>query len=136
MTYCIYIIREQTDCFNGIINLLLELSFVTLTIHLSNGLNDKNLVKPRKMCFNCFMCKAWFTLPITSTRSSRLPKVPDRTRSMACTRLLLERYSIIPDSRTSAQDSYTTSTRLTIRSLLEHTDLNRIPSRSVHQQLD
>ena len=28
-----------------------ELSFVTLTIHLCNGLNDKNLVKPRKTCF-------------------------------------------------------------------------------------
>ena len=67
---------------------------------------------------------------------SRLPKVPDRTRSMACTRLLLERYSIIPDGHTSAQDSYTTLTRLTTRSLLEHTDLNRIPSRSVHEQLD
>ena len=79
---------------------------------------------------------AGFTLPIRSTRSSRLPKVPDRTRSMACTRLLLERYSIIPDSRTSAQDSYTTSTQLTTRSLLEHTDFNRIPSRSVHEQLD
>ena len=39
-------------------------------------------------------------------------KVPYRTRSMACTRLLLERYSIMPDSSTSAQDSYTTSTRL------------------------
>ena len=33
------------------INLLAELSFVTLTIHLCNGLNDKNLVKPRKTCF-------------------------------------------------------------------------------------
>ena len=28
-----------------------ELSFVTLTIHPCNGLNDKNLVKPRKTCF-------------------------------------------------------------------------------------
>ena len=28
-----------------------ELSFVTLTIHLCNGLNDKNLVKPRKTRF-------------------------------------------------------------------------------------
>ena len=28
-----------------------ELSFVTLTIHLCSGLNDKNLVKPRKTCF-------------------------------------------------------------------------------------
>ena len=32
-------------------NLLAELSFVTLTIHLCNGLNDKNLVKQRKTCF-------------------------------------------------------------------------------------
>ena len=32
-------------------NLLAELSFVTLTIHFFNGLNDKNLVKPRKSCF-------------------------------------------------------------------------------------
>ena len=53
---------------------------------------------------------AGFTLPIRSTQSSRLPKVPERTRSMACTRLLLVRYSIVPDSRTNAQDSYTTST--------------------------
>ena len=28
-----------------------ELSFVTLTVHLCNGPNDKNLVKPRKTCF-------------------------------------------------------------------------------------
>ena len=28
-----------------------ELSFITLTIHLCNGPNDKNLVKPRKTCF-------------------------------------------------------------------------------------
>ena len=38
-----------------------ELSFVTFTIHLCDGLNDKNLVKPRKSCFffllKCFMCK-------------------------------------------------------------------------------
>ena len=32
-------------------NLLAELSFVTLTIHLCNGLNDKNLVKQGKTCF-------------------------------------------------------------------------------------
>ena len=30
---------------------LAELSFVTLTIHLCNGLNDKNLVKLGKTCF-------------------------------------------------------------------------------------
>ena len=34
-----------------ICTLLAELSFVTLTIHLCNGLNDKNLVKPRQTCF-------------------------------------------------------------------------------------
>ena len=28
------------------------MSFVTLTIHLCNGLNDKNLLKPRKTCFS------------------------------------------------------------------------------------
>ena len=33
------------------VNLLAELSFVTLTIHLCNGLNDKNFFKLRKMCF-------------------------------------------------------------------------------------
>ena len=33
------------------INLPAELSLVTLTIHLCNWLNDKNLVKPRKTCF-------------------------------------------------------------------------------------
>ena len=32
-------------------NLQEELSFVTLTIHLCNGLNNKNLVKPRKTYF-------------------------------------------------------------------------------------
>ena len=32
-------------------NLLAELSFVTLTIRLCNGVNDKNLVKPRNTCF-------------------------------------------------------------------------------------
>ena len=32
-------------------NLLEELSFVTLTIHLCNGLNDKNFIKQRKTCF-------------------------------------------------------------------------------------
>ena len=32
-------------------NLLAELSFVTLTIHLCNRLNDKDLVKQRKTCF-------------------------------------------------------------------------------------
>ena len=32
-------------------NLLAELSFVILTIHLCNGLNYKNFVKPRKTCF-------------------------------------------------------------------------------------
>ena len=32
-------------------DLLAELSFVTLTIHLCDGLNDQNLVKPRKKCF-------------------------------------------------------------------------------------
>ena len=32
-------------------NLRGELSFVTLTIHLCNGLNDKKLFKPRKTCF-------------------------------------------------------------------------------------
>ena len=32
-------------------NLLAELSFVTLTIHLCDGLNNKNLVKQRKTCF-------------------------------------------------------------------------------------
>ena len=33
-------------------NLPAELSFVILTIHLCNGLNDKNLVKPRKNVFS------------------------------------------------------------------------------------
>ena len=39
-------------------NLLAELSFVTLTIHLCNGLNDKNLVRGKHvfLLFNCFMC--------------------------------------------------------------------------------
>ena len=32
-------------------NLQAELSFFILTIHLCNGLNDKNLVKTRKTCF-------------------------------------------------------------------------------------
>ena len=32
-------------------NLIAELSFIIFTIHLCNGLNDKNLVKPRKTCF-------------------------------------------------------------------------------------
>ena len=41
-----YISKETSE-----LNLLAELSFVTLTIHLCNGLNDKNLVKPRKTCF-------------------------------------------------------------------------------------
>ena len=58
-----------------------------------------------------------------------IAKSADRMQSMACTRLLLERYSII-------LDSHTTSTQLTTRSLFEHTDLDRIPSRSVHEQLD
>ena len=76
------------------------------------------------------LSNAGFTLSIRSTRSCRLPKVPDQTRSMACTRLLLERYSIIPDS-------HTTSTRLTTRSLLEHTDLftnSSINTRFLHEQ--
>ena len=55
---------------------------------------------------------------------------------IAWTRLLHERYSVIPDSSTSTQDCYTTSTRLTTRSLLEHTDLNRGPTRSVHEHRD
>ena len=42
------------------IDLLAELSFVTLTIHLCYGLDYKNLVKPRKtwffLLFNCFIC--------------------------------------------------------------------------------
>ena len=38
-------------------NLLAELSFVTLTIHLCNGLNDKNLVRGKRvfLLFNYFM---------------------------------------------------------------------------------
>ena len=42
------------------INLLAELSFVTLTIHLCNGLNDKNLVKPRKTCFITVSCVTYY----------------------------------------------------------------------------
>ena len=33
-------------------NLLAELSFITLTIHLCDGLNDNNLVKPKKTLFS------------------------------------------------------------------------------------
>ena len=40
-----------TGKFQDFTNLRADLSFVTLTIHLCNGLNDKNLVKPRKTCF-------------------------------------------------------------------------------------
>ena len=42
---CFYDVLYQST------NLLAELSFVTLTIHLCNMLNDMNLVKPRKTCF-------------------------------------------------------------------------------------
>ena len=83
-----------------------------------------------------FVVYAGFTLPIRSTQLSQLPKVPDQMWLMACIRLLLGRYSIIPDSRMSAQDSNKTSTRLTTRLLLEHSDLNRIPTWSDHKQLD
>ena len=34
------------------LDLLAELSFVTLTIHLCNGLNDKNLVKTEENVFS------------------------------------------------------------------------------------
>ena len=97
---------------------------------------SSNIDRVTESTSNRDFLNAGFTLPIRSTRSSQLPEVLDRTRSMSCARLLLEHHSIITDSPTSAQDSYTTSTRLTTRSLLEHTDLNRIPSRSIHEQLD
>ena len=60
-------------------------------------------------------------------------KFPTELDNGLLTRLLLEHYLIILYSRTSTQDSYTTSTRLTTRSLLEHTDLNRSPTRSAHE---
>ena len=49
-------------------NLLVELSFVILTTHLCNGLNDNNLVKPRKTCIldTLEVHSNWRNLPVNN----------------------------------------------------------------------
>ena len=42
---------DEVSSHTALDDLLAELSFVTLTIHLCNGLNDNNLAKPRKTYF-------------------------------------------------------------------------------------
>ena len=82
---------------------------------------------------------AKFPLPIRSTRSSRPPKFPDKARPSstefvytASSRPLLDHTR----PHTIIHDSCSMSTRQLLRSLLDHPDRYKIPTRSLVDQLD
>ena len=52
-----YSLVKIESIYRQVTDLQAEMSFVTLTIHLCNGLNDKNLNELRKTCFMCNIIK-------------------------------------------------------------------------------